>query len=239
MATTEELAQLGAWLDEHLGLTRKPVGLTRVGSKPDGVDRVAGRFPSACSFWREAQDAVFYADAAAHQECPIGVLTMGFEIESDRAEYAEGLLEQMCRLEYINAEELEHLPKMAGGHSGIVYGPIDRLPVDPEVVVIVARPDQAMQIAEACHALDWGESTGMSVFGRPACGALPAALLDGQPAFSLACVGARTYVGMDAGEVVLALPHTALDGLIERLSTINEANEKLAVFHRERLTSVH
>jgi uncharacterized protein (DUF169 family) len=61
-----------------LQLSHVPVGLAFVEAVPENIQHQATRVPSACTFWRLAEQGVFYATAEDHQECPIGMMTMGF-----------------------------------------------------------------------------------------------------------------------------------------------------------------
>ena len=79
----QDLAQRFSTL---LQLKQPPVGLAFVDTVPDSVPALNRRVPSACTFWRLAEEGVFYAGASDHQECPIGMLTMGFSLSIDYLE---------------------------------------------------------------------------------------------------------------------------------------------------------
>ena len=51
-----------------LQLKQPPVGLTFVDSIPENVEHTGRRVPSACTFWRLADQGVIYATAADHHE---------------------------------------------------------------------------------------------------------------------------------------------------------------------------
>ena len=95
-----------------------------------------------------AERGVFYASEEDHYICPIGVMTMGFQIPADRQAEAESIVNTMCELEYITPEEARALPSVPKGHKGIVYGPLAQMPVDPAVALFFCRPAQPTLRAE-------------------------------------------------------------------------------------------
>src|SRR4051812_41730203 len=115
-------------LTDLLGLATPPVALAFVESQPASVDRTSRHVPSACTFWRQAEQGVFYAEAPEHAECPVGVLTMGFELTKEQEPGAMQLIQTMCDLSYLSMDEVAALPKVSKPHTGIVYGPLADMP---------------------------------------------------------------------------------------------------------------
>jgi uncharacterized protein (DUF169 family) len=75
-----DCAVLASRLTASLGLDQPPVTLTFLAAPPEGMAGPPREVPSACSFWRDAEQAAFYAPAAAHFRCPVGSMVMGFEL---------------------------------------------------------------------------------------------------------------------------------------------------------------
>ena len=222
-----------ATLHHSLGLPRPPIGLAFVDEPPAGIKRPDGVVPSACSFWRMAERAVFYALEEEHLHCPIGVMTMGFQIPADRQAEAESIVNTMCELEYISPEEASALPSVPKGHRGIVYGPLAQMPVEPDVALFFCKPGQAMFLAESCGSITW-TGQGMTAFGRPTCAAIPMALQAGNASVSMGCIGFRVYTGIPDEEMMIAVPRHELRSLVDRLDTIVSANSALEEFHTQR-----
>lgn len=214
-----------------LHLAQPPVGLAFVDTVPEGVPSANRKVPSACSFWRLAEQGVFYAGAEDHQECPIGMLTMGFLMPANDQKRAQALVETMASVEYFSPDEVAALPVVEKPHQSIVYGRLDQFPGEAEVVLCILNTQQAMLVAEALGNLSWLQS-GQSAFGRPTCAVIPRAIKTGAPSMSFGCVGARTYINLTPGEVVLTLPASEFAGLVKRLEVIVHANEALAPYHQ-------
>ncbi|GHO55217.1 DUF169 domain-containing protein [Ktedonobacter robiniae] len=220
-------------LKENLHLLHEPIGLAFVEQIPTDVAHVAKRVPSACTFWRLAEQGVFYAGAEDHQECPIGMMTMGFQMPASDQERAQALVETMASVKYFSPAEVSALPTVQKPHQYIVYGRLDQLPLDPDVVLCRMNTQQAMLVAEAMGQVNWLQG-GQSAFGRPTCGVIPRTLQTGEVSLSFGCVGARTYIELTPEEVILTLPGEQLAELAERLQTIVEANAALAPYHQQQ-----
>lgn len=227
----EELVQR---FTEQLHLKQPPIGLSFVEEAPTNVPHTTGRVPSACTFWRLAEQGVFYATAEDHQECPIGMMTMGFMMPPAEQERAQALVETMASVQYFSPAEVSALPVVQKPHQSIVYGRLDQFPIEADVVLCIIDTQQAMLIAEAMGNMNWLQSGGQSAFGRPTCAVIPRTLQTGQVSMSFGCVGARTYTGLTPSELVLTIPGGEFVGLVERLQTIVNANAALAPFHQSQ-----
>jgi uncharacterized protein (DUF169 family) len=215
-----------------LQLKQPPVGLAFVEHIPEQVEHVSRRVPSACTFWRLAEQGVFYASAQDHQECPIGMMTMGFAMPEAEQQRAQDLVGTMASVQYFSPAEVSALPVVDKSHQHIVYGRLDQFPGEADVVLCILDTQQAMLVAEAQGNLNWLQEGGQAAFGRPTCAVIPRALRTGLTSMSFGCVGARTYTGLTPGELVLTLPAAQFASLVERLEVTVSANAALAPFHQ-------
>lgn len=214
-----------------LQIQQPPIGLTFVEKVPEGIEHKATRVPSACTFWRLAEQGVFYATAEDHQECPIGMMTMGFTMPESAQQRAQALVQTMANVQYFSPAEVSALPIVKKPHESIVYGRLDQIPMEADVVLCILNTQQAMLVAEAMGQVNWLQG-GQAAFGRPTCGVIPRTLLTGETSMSFGCVGARTYLGLTPAELVLTVPGQKFAELVERLQTIVAANAALAPFHQ-------
>src|SRR5690242_15745095 len=120
-----------------LQLKQPPIGLSFVENVPDQVKHVGARVPSACTFWRLAEQGVFYATAQDHQECPIGMMTMGFTMPEAAQQRAQGLVQTMADVQYFSPAEVSALPVVDKPHQSIVYGRLDQFPGEADVVLCI------------------------------------------------------------------------------------------------------
>ena len=197
-------AELAALLRDALELELAPVAIAFLDAPPDGIDRVDTTMPAGCGFWRLARERVFYTEAADHTGCPIGVLTMGLEAAPDVQQRAGELVTLMESIDYLHPGEVASLPSVRPGPAVIAYGPLERFPLEPDVVLVTSTPEQAMWLAEAAGAMKLNEPA-LHLHGRPACAAIPAcARVDPPRALARVCGHAHVHRGRagDADERV-------------------------------------
>ena len=113
---------------ELLQLQQPPIGMAFVEDVPAGVEHSTTGVPSACTFWRLAEQGVFYATAQDHKECPIGMMTMGFIMPESDQQRAQALVGTMASVQYFSPAEVSALPVVQKPHSSIVYGRLDQFP---------------------------------------------------------------------------------------------------------------
>lgn len=229
-----DVRDIAATLTATLGLDTKPVALALADAPPAGVRTFEGTVPSACSFWRRAESAVFYATAAQHFRCPVGAMVMGFEMPDDVKAELMGLVGVMVEGGYLGADEPPRIPTLTRKSAGVVYGPLQDFPIDPDAIVLWLTPRQTMLMAEAGGTAHWTNSTPAATLGRPACAAIPTALSRGATAASLGCVGMRTYTEIADDHMLAVVPASAAPQLATALSDIIVANRAMAEFHEAR-----
>src|SRR5581483_9633325 len=115
---------------------------------------------------------------------------------------------------YLDPVEVAHLPMLAGGHAGVLYGPAEQFPEQPEAVLLICSPSQAMVLSEALGEASLLPDSGRPILGRPACSAISRAVLNSAAEMSLACKGARVLAELAPGEMLVALPGASLEATV-------------------------
>ncbi|MFB7115250.1 DUF169 domain-containing protein [Streptomyces sp. NPDC056291] len=213
-----------------LGLDIRPIGLTFTDTPPDGVASPDRAVPSACGFWRLAEQSVFYAPAEAHNNCPIGAMVMGFPLTDALQAQLGELVTSMCDCSYLSPEEGDKIPGVRPSAAGILYGPLTDLAVDPQLVLIWLTPRQAMLYDEAAGTANWAAGAILST-GRPACAALPSALSSGAPTISWGCMGMRTFTEIPDDRLLAAVPGHSLESLVENLERSVASNDMMRAYY--------
>lgn len=220
-------------ISSKLGLGNPPIALSFAETAPAGIATFNEEVPSACTFWRKAERSVFYAPAERHFNCPIGAMTMGFDLPADVRANLMQLVQKMCGVGYISPEEAEKIPSVRKKKSGIVYGPLQDFPMEADLVLMWLTPRQAMLYNEAVGACRWTGGLPASVFGRPACAALPVAFGSSQSTLSLGCMGMRTFTDISEDRLLAALPGTKLEDFLNALESMTEANQNMQAFYED------
>jgi uncharacterized protein (DUF169 family) len=225
-----------ATLQELLGLKLPPVAIAFRGAAPANVPHIEASAPAGCGYWRlAAEGKVFYTEAADHYRCPVGAHTHGIDLPPDTAKELEGLVQNMVDLGYITLDEVASLPRREGKFGVAVYAPLEKAPIDADIVLVRGDVRQLMLLAEAAQAA--GVAGASPTMGRPTCVVLPEALSSKRTAASFGCIGNRVYTGLGDDEGYYAIPGPKIRDVIEKLSVITEANRRLEIFHRSRATS--
>ena len=222
---------LAQGISSGLQLESPLVALAFVESPPDGVAKFDSEVPSACSFWRKAEEEVFYADAEQHFNCPVGAMVMGFDLPEAVGEQLGGLVEMMGGCQYLAPEEAAKIPSIAKSKNSIVYGPLGSFPLEPDLILMWLTPRQAMFFSEAAGTCSWTESVPTSALGRPACAALPSALNQSRPTLSLGCMGMRTFTEVNQDRMLAVIPGSQGQEFLDRLGTSLSANEAMKEFY--------
>ncbi len=230
MKHTETAHRIAALLELEL----PPVALAFVDEPPAGVESTDAVVPSACAFWRKAEQGVFYAPADLHFNCPIGAMVMGFDLSEPAQANLADAVEMMCEVAYIGADEPANIPSVKGEKTGIVYGPLSEFPLEPEVAIVWVAPHQAMLISEASGNSSWMEAASRTVFGRPACASLPSALDAGQPVLSLGCAGMRTFTEILPDRLLGVVPGSKLEDFERSLAATVESNRHMQSYYDQQ-----
>ena len=213
-------------------LGRRPVAVAFLDAVPSGVERFEGAEPSGCSFWRLAADGrVFYTVPENHFNCAVGAYTHNIALSPEREKETERTLKMMFDLGYVKPEEMPQIPRLAKAPAAIVYAPLGKTPVTPDVVLFACRPSAAMLLNEAANRA--GVASGAPALGRPTCMALPAAMQHGS-ILSLGCMGNRVYTGLGEDEMYIVLRGRDLAAVADALAVITSANAALNDYAKNR-----
>ena len=220
-------------LKTGLKLTHEPIGISFLEAPPDGIPHLSSVVPSACSLWRIAEEKMFYASAEDHFNCPVGTVTMGFDLPPEKKEEADQLFREMLSLQYISEDEFPKIPAVTKPHRVVLYGPLGSFLEAPDAVLIVAQPSQAMVLSEAVGSAAW-TGPALSLLGRPTCGAIPRAMDQEAAVTSTACIGARTFAELEESELIFVIPRVKLEETHLRLNQTLTANRTLATFFSDK-----
>jgi uncharacterized protein (DUF169 family) len=233
---TNDWAAHAATLSAALHLTQPPVAVGFVDEVPAGVPMWQGLVPAGCRFWEEGTHAVFATRATDHELCAIGTYTHNLETSAAHDGERAEALKVFAALGYVRPEDLPQIPVLARRPQFVIYGPLDRMPIRPAVVLLFARPEQALILSEASQQSEAGAPPAL---GRPACAIVPQAANTGRTAMSFGCCGARAYLDVLKSDVTLyAVPEPRLALFTARAAELAKANAVLTAFHAVRRRDV-
>ena len=221
---TLHLTQLLAY---SLDIETPPVAMAFVEDQPADIAPLYADPPSFCSLWRLAELRVFYASAEQHDGCGIGGMVSGFKTEKGREADLAALLTEMCDAEVGTTEEIAQTARFRSPGAGVVYGPLWKMPLEPDLAVMWATLPQMGVVQEIVGKVMWRNNPQGANFTRPACGVLPIAHQHQRTALSLGCVGMRLYTGMPPHLFLIAIPPSQLAVLERGLESRDDISERL------------
>ena len=224
--------ELAKTLSESLQLAHAPIAVCLKEELPAGVALWSGPIPAGCAFWQQAAARVFATSPADHASCSIGQYTHNLEMTRASAADLQEALAVFADLTYVRPEDVAAIPVLASKPRYVIYGPLDRIPLLPDVVLLFVRANQTLILSEASQQIEGGVPPAM---GRPACAIIPQARNTGRSALSLGCCGARAYLDILTDDVALyAIPAAKLEAFTARIAALAIANRALTKFHRIR-----
>lgn len=212
-----------------LELDDDPIAIFLSPSRPSCVKRVNEPMP-ACSMWGKAKKEVLYAVGKDHYPCPVGVEVLGFELTPGRKAAKEKVYARLKEFGIRTQEAIarigERTPKIPVGKiNNIMYGPLKSAQTDPDVVLLICDPDQAMKLAEASGREDGAAPH--ALLNMPACATVSSIYLSGKPAVTLACHGSRKLVPIKTERLLFGIPGKQLATFLKNLERVIEGRRRL------------
>jgi uncharacterized protein (DUF169 family) len=220
-------------VQEALGLASPPVAIGFLSAPPAGLEPwQGGAKPAGCAFWREAmKGSSFYTAPSDHYNCAVGAYTHSIPLPAERGSQLNDTIGFMVEKEYLRMEEVPGIPTLEKTPAYIAYGPAESASFKHDLVLIAAKPSQAMLIYET--ALRAGAGAALAnTLGRPACAVLPLASKTGQASLSLGCIGNRTFTGLPDEELYVCIPGSHWPKLVAELIAVGRANSAMQAHYR-------
>ena len=221
-------------LGDKLMIELPPVGLAFVSEQPEDMAATHREPQSFCTLWRWAEERVFYATGEQHLECSLGGLVSGFLTPEGREDELASLLDEMCEGGEGTREEIAETTKFQHGAAGAIYGPLWKMPVEPDMALMWATLPQMGVLQEIVGTIMWRNNPQGAVFPRPACAVLPIASKTDKPALSLGCIGMREYTNVPPHMYLIALPGSHLESLEQKMQERDDIPQRLE-FYQKRM----
>ncbi len=119
-----------------------------------------------------------------------------------------------CKLDAIYQERKALLP--TGSFKALVVSPVDRLAIDPDVIIAYGVPGQVGKIAKA---FTWrGEPVQAVYLGAAGCSAIALAYAEWKPVINLPGGGEKVLAGTNDYEMSIIFPADRLDDVLQGLA---------------------
>jgi uncharacterized protein (DUF169 family) len=219
-----------------LRLEHPPIGIGFFDSAPADVPFYEeGPQPAGCAFWKLAWNGrSFVTRPEDHFGCAVGAHTHHLPLPKEREGELMDTVGFMVESGYVKAEEVPFIPTLQVSPKFVAYGPADDGHFTPDVVIVCAKPAQAMLLYEgALHAGAGGMVS--QALGRPGCAVLPLTVNSKQAAFSFGCKGNRTFTGLPDEEMYLSVPGQSWPKVRDALVDILRADRTMGEHYTGKL----
>lgn len=219
-----------------LKLENAPIAVAFLSTPPAGVSKYSGQpVPAGCSFWKMAmRGKTFYTVPSDHYNCAVGSYTHNIALPAERAKELDGTIGFMVQNNYLAMAEVSGIPVLQDSPNVIAYGPAGAVPFDADVVLVAAKPAQAMLIYEAALKAGAGEAL-TNTLGRPGCAVLPLTARLQTTSLSFGCIGNRIFTELSEGELYIGIPGAKYAQVLEKLKEAVTANCAMEAHYRAKL----
>ncbi|HTY51954.1 MAG TPA: DUF169 domain-containing protein [Methanomicrobiales archaeon] len=222
-------AAISESLKKTLALTGSPVAVKLAKAKED----IPAGIPEGKEVLRHCQmvnlarkeGQVFFAPSDKHQ-CNGGAWALGLReitptLRSGEFYFRLGKFESMaaCR------RTMDRIPHLRTGETyATIYAPLEKTPVDPDVVLIITTPRNMLKLAQASLFRLGGRITAAMAGIQSVCSdATAQTYLTGVANFSLGCDGSRRFSGIGDDEMVMGFPAEILPEISEAIRVVTAA----------------
>lgn len=179
-----------------------------------------GQVPAGCVFWIQATDNTFSTEKADHANCSVGSYTHGFiTLEEVVTKDDIGVA---LETGWVNEVAVHDLPRVVDTPESVVYGPLAKSAVTPDVVLLRINGLALMTLKDAFPE--------MPIAGKPQCHIVAMAKEQNVIAASVGCALSRSRTGMKPNEMTCVIPGARLAAVIETLEATAGLNRTMASY---------
>jgi uncharacterized protein (DUF169 family) len=185
------------------------IGIAILNKKPEHVSVIESRATHCAMIARARNGNVFYAEDVNYS-CGLAIYNLGLgrDVPAFRRALAEDLVSiKNAAGEEVSSKLLESMPRLAENKKFIVFFPLDKMPLTPDIVILIGTPVEVMDVVWKITSQS-GERIQSSIAGIGAtCSELTAhTILTQKPSLSIGCCGSRRFGRLAENEIMLSLP---------------------------------
>ncbi|MGZ7109058.1 MAG: DUF169 domain-containing protein [Methanobacterium sp.] len=208
-------------LKERLGLDKSPVAIKfvlREEDIPEGIEKIDANIRHCEMVQKAAQGETFYA-TAEEQMCKGGSSALGLEETPEKIKTGE-FYQSLGRFSSLGSAKrtMESIPRIDPIMKAIIYSPLESIKYDPDVVVVISNPAQAMRLAQAMIYTRGGRvEASFSGIQSVCADAVAGPFINNTANFTVGCSGSRQFAGIKEEEVIVGMNGENIGCLITAL----------------------
>ncbi len=216
--------ELSQKIKDKLGLEKSPVAIKLVINEsdiPEGIPKIEESIRHCAMVQKAAQGATFYS-TVEEQSCKGGAGAIGLMNPPEKVKTGE-MYYSLGRFSSLGSSKrtVDAIPKIEPIMNAIAYAPLETAPYDPDVVVIICNPEQAMQLAQAMvYTLGGRFEADFAGIQSICADAVAGPYTTKRPNITLGCSGSRKYAGIRPDEVIIGLNGENIGCVVNALEAI-------------------
>lgn len=216
--------ELSLKIKDKLGLEKSPVAIKLVLNEddiPKGIPKIEEHIRHCEMVQRAAQGDIFYA-TAEQQACKGGAGAIGLMEPPEKVKSGE-MYYSLGRFSSLGSAKrtVDAIPKIDPIMKAIAYAPLETAPFDPDVVVIICNPKQAMQLAQAMVYTLGGRFEADFAGIQSICGdAVAGPYTTKRPNITLGCSGSRKFADIKPEEVIVGMNGENIGCIVNALEAL-------------------
>ena len=201
--------ELSMKIKDKLRLEKSPVAIKLVLEEddiPDGIPKIEENVRHCEMVQMAAQGETFYA-TADQQACKGGAGAIGLMEQPEKVKSGE-MYYSLGRFSSLGSAKrtVDAIPKIDPIMKAIAYAPLETAQFDPDVVIIICNPKQAMQLSQAMVYTLGGRFEADFAGIQSICGdAVAGPYTTKRPNITLGCSGSRKFADIKPDDVIVGM----------------------------------
>lgn len=212
-------------IKENLGLTKSPVAIKFVLRKddiPEGVKKLENGIRHCEMVQKASQGEIFYA-TAEEQTCKGGAAALGLMEPPEKVKTGE-MYQSLGRFSSLGSAKrtMEEIPKIEHMMYALIYAPLEKATFDPDVIVIISNPAQAMKLAQAMvYTLGGRVEADFAGIQSICADAVAGPFTRKRPNITLGCSGSRKFADIQSDEVIVGMNGENIGCIVNALENMS------------------
>lgn len=211
-------------LKKELDLKDSPVAIKFILKKediPENIIKIDTKLRHCEMVKKASEGEIFYATSDEHL-CKGGSAALGLEELPEKIKSGEFYYE-LGRFKSIGSSKrtLDKVPKIDLNSYAIIYSPLELADLQPDVIVIITNPNQAMKLSQAIiYTLGGRVEADFSGIQSVCADAIAGPFINKRPNITLGCTGSRKFAKINDEELIIGLNGENIGCTINALNSI-------------------
>lgn len=218
-----------SWISDriknHLKLEKSPVALKfvlREEDIPEGIKKIE-KGARHCELVQKASRGETFYSTQDEQTCKGGASALGLMEAPEKVKTGE-LYKDLGRFSSIGSAKrtVDQIPKIENVMYALVYAPLERANFDPDVILVICNPLQAMKLAQAMvYTLGGRVEADFSGIQSVCADAVAGPFTTKRPNITMGCSGSRKYADLQPDEVIVGLNGENIGCIVNALENMS------------------